>query len=236
MIFRLVFLLCTLASCMAWTSVPLRSLGSPSRTSRPAITQLFAALPEGFEEFGTTKIREAAKSCGLENQDDLTVEWKAGRIIVTVGGSVFVSAGSDEEGENDDAESAEDAGEDLEATTPQEPQPTGVDVTALARAINKALDDDGVGLAIAETHEIEVTTPGAPDELHGVMWEAYKGFDVICQQQDPKTKKVKQIDGRLVERNDEFTVINIKGRMKKMKNSTVLSVKLPKAKKEQGGR
>ena len=66
--------------------------------------------------------------------------------------------------------------------------------------------------------------------LRGVL----KGFDVICQQEDPKTKKVKQVEGRLVERNNEFTIINVKGRVKKMKNSTVLSVKLPKAKKEKG--
>ena len=112
---------------------------------------------------------------------------------------------------------------------------TGVDLTSLARAINEAFNDGGVGFAIAENHEIEVTTPGSPEELQGrVMFEAYKGFDVICQQEDTKTKKVKQIEGKLVERNQEFTVLNIKGRMKKMKNSTVLSVKLPKAKKEKG--
>ena len=111
----------------------------------------------------------------------------------------------------------------------------GVDVGELARAINAALDKDSVGFIIAEKHEIEVTTPGAPDELSGIMWQVYQGFDVICQHQDPKTKNIKTIEGRLHDRTEEFTVINIKGRMKKLKNIDVLSVKLPKAKKEKGG-
>ena len=111
----------------------------------------------------------------------------------------------------------------------------GVDVVELARAINAAFAEDSTGLWIAETHEIEVTTPGAPDELTGIMWKVYKGFPVICRHQDPKTKQQKTIEGRLHDRTDEFTVINIKGRMKKLKNMDVLSVKLPKAKKEKGG-
>mmetsp|Transcript_28812 Transcript_28812/g.54164 ORF Transcript_28812/g.54164 Transcript_28812/m.54164 type:complete len:130 (-) Transcript_28812:288-677(-) len=110
-----------------------------------------------------------------------------------------------------------------------------VDVTQLAKAINAALDDNEIGLLIAETHEIEVTTPGASNELVGdIMFQAYKGFEVQCQFQDPKKKTNKTIEGRLVERNDEFTVINIKGRMKKINNDMVVSVKLPKAKKEKG--
>ena len=119
----------------------------------------------------------------------------------------------------------------------QEEIPEGsVDVATIARAINVALDDDGVGLAIAEAHEIEVTTKGASDELTGIMWESYRGFDVICQYKDPKTDKIKTMEGRLVERNEEFTVININGRMKHLKNGNVVSCKLPKAKKEKGAR
>jgi hypothetical protein len=72
--------------------------------------------------------------------------------------------------------------------------PKGVDVVELARAINAALDNDSVGLIIAEKHEIEVTTPGAPDELSGIMWQVYQGFDVICQHQDPKTKNIKTLE------------------------------------------
>ena len=124
---------------------------------------------------------------------------------------------------------------DFEATPLVKSLGQGVDVTKLARAINAALDNGGdTGLAITEAFEIEVTTPGASDELSGIMFQSYRGFDVICLCMDPKTKKQKQIEGKLVERNSQFTVINIKGRMKNLKNQDVLSVKLPKAKKEKG--
>ena len=184
---------------------------------------LFAALPEGYQEYGEAVIRNVGASLGVDDEH-LTIDWKAGRIVVTVKGNMFVSNPFqlEEEGEEEEASPVTTTG-------------GGVDVAALAKAINGALDDNGVGLAIAEVHEIEVTTPGASDDLTGdVMFESYKGFDVICEQEDLKTKKIKKIEGKLVERNDEFTIINIKGRMKKMKNDTVLSVKLPKAKKEKG--
>ena len=187
-----------------------------AKTSR--FGSLLKALPEGYKEFGEHVIRRAGESVGVKNDEDMTVEWKSGKIIVTVKGSVYVS--------NPDVScDSDDEGQTVEP---------GVDVTKLAKAINSFLDDDGVGLAIAEAHEIEVTTPGASDELSGIMFESYKGFEVICQHQDPKSNKIKQIQGKLVERNKEFTIVNIKGRMKKMKNDTVLSVKLPKAKKEKG--
>jgi ribosome maturation factor RimP len=154
----------------------------------------------------------------------------------------------DDDVDEDDEESMDDSpmfdsllsvSEDDEEndTTNNESIPKGVDVVELARAINAALDQDStaVGRLIAERYEIEVTTPGAPDELSGIMWQVYQGFDVICQHQDPKTKNIKTIEGRLHERTEEFTVINIKGRMKKLKNIDVRSVKLPKAKKEKGG-
>ena len=119
-----------------------------------------------------------------------------------------------------------------------------IDVSALARAINTMLesggDPSGVGYQIAETHDIEVTTAGASDEVRGeVMFRAYRGFDVVVQHRDPKqsqSDKIKTVTGKLVERNNEFTVVNIKGRMKHIKNSHLVSVKLPKAKKEKGAR
>lgn len=115
-----------------------------------------------------------------------------------------------------------------------------IDMSVLARAVNAALDDSGmVGVQIAETHEIQVTTAGASDEVRGdIMFRAYRGFDVMVQFQDPKRgdNKIKTVQGRLVERNDEFTVINIQGRMKNFKNPNILSVRLPKAKKEKGAR
>ena len=141
--------------------------------------------------------------------------------MVTVHGDSYVSDHTDQVLDEDDG------------IVPQE---EGVDMTELARAINNALDDGGVGLAIAEAHEIEVTTPGAPNELSGIMFEAYKGFDVNCLFMDPKTKKSKTVSGRLHERTNDFTVINIKGKMKKIKNDNVVSVTLPAAKREKGAR
>jgi len=114
---------------------------------------------------------------------------------------------------------------------------SGVDVVSLARAINQAFDEEGegsVGYNIAVHHSVEVTTPGATDELSGVMFESYKGFDVVVEYQDTKTNKMKKIEGKLVERDDEFTRINEKGRMRKFPNELVDSVKLPKAKSERG--
>ena len=206
------------------------------------------ALPNNYQQYGEEIIRQAAyKSCGinLDDTETLQIEWKPGKIIVTVySDETYVSVDMDD-GDSGDGDDADD--ESLDASDNNDTQhldssqsSRGVDVTALARAINEALDDSdgeeggGVGLAIAEAHEIEVTTPGAPDELTGIMWESYRGFEVICQFMDPKTKKTKTIEGRLHERNDEFTVINIKGRMKKLKNDSVVSVKLPKAKREKG--
>ena len=208
-----VALFLTLQHSEAWLS------NNIAKSSRFASSTL-QVLPEGYQEFGEHIVRRAGESVGIQNDDDMTVEWKTGKIVVTVKGSVYVSNPDDSTDSDDEGQTAEPA--------------QGVDVTKLAKAINSYLDDDGIGLAIAEAHEIEVTTPGASDELSGVMFEAYRGFEVIAQQQDPKSNKIKQIQGKLVERNDEFTVVNIKGRMKKMKNETVLSVKLPKAKKEKG--
>ena len=113
----------------------------------------------------------------------------------------------------------------------------GIDLSLLARSINAALDDGRIGSQITERFEIEVTTPGASDELTTpIMFAAYRGFDVLVHHQDPKTKKMKTFEGRLVERTSEFVVLNVKGRMKHLKNSDILSVKLPKAKKEKGVR
>lgn len=217
-----------------------------------------AGLPDGYQEFGTQAIVKAGEQCGA-TQGQLQIDWKAGSIIVTVLGDSYVSATDDEDDnvESDDEEEQEfdeegdnevldddqaeqdkdlDDDEDMEETQSQEVLTRGVDVTQLAKAINLILDDGGMGLAIAEVHSIQVTTPGSSDELEGIMFTAYKGFDVIVQFMDSKSKKLKTVDGRLVERNEDFTVINIKGRMKNLKNDNVMSVKLPKAKKEKGGR
>jgi hypothetical protein len=105
---------------------------------------------------------------------------------------------------------------------------SGVDIAALARAINQAFQ----GSVLAELYEIEVTTPGASDELSGILWQAYRGFDVIATYTHPKTNQVQTLEGRLIERTADHTILNLKGRLKKLDNGTVQSVKLPPAKKE----
>jgi ribosome maturation factor RimP len=111
----------------------------------------------------------------------------------------------------------------------------GIDMVLLTRVIVAALDNDPVGAMIAARFGLQVTTPGASDLLSTpAMFRAYAGFEVIVSHQDAKTKGLKTIVGRLVERNDMFLVLNIKGRVKKLKVSDVVSVRLPKAKKEKG--
>ena len=204
---------------LAWLS----TLGiKRNATRRDSKVSPSFALTEGYQECGEKIIREAWETFDTQERENLTIEWKVGRIIVTVRGSVYVSSPD----ENEDSVPTE---ENIEKPA------SGVDITALARSINHALGEDEVGLEIAENYEIEVTTPGASDELYGIMFESYKGFDVICRYEDPKAKKgTKEIQGRLVERNDQVTIINMKGRMKKIKNDSVVFVKLPKAKKEKG--
>jgi hypothetical protein len=223
------------------------AFGRPTALARRG-GPLAAVLPEGYQQMGNALIVGAAEACGVQ-PEQLEIAWKAGTIHVAVHASnVFLSDPREEADDDEESVEADDEvntevaltdDNDVESTsTPDEPTSTGqgIDMTVLARAINAALDDDGVGLAIAEVHAIEVSTPGATDELSGIMFEAYKGFDVLVKHMDPKKKSVKTIEGRLVERNEEFTVLNLKGRFKKLKNTQVVSVKLPKAKREKGAR
>ena len=228
---------------------------SSSETFDPDIPQ---PLPNNYQEHGNQLIVQAGETCGA-TEDMLEIEWKSQKIIVTVhSDSVYVSNGDDnivdmeEEIEVDD-DFDDDFDDDMDLSE-LEPEPEedrigqkGVDVTELARAINNALEEDGSngGWSIAQRYEIEVTTPGTSDELVGdIMFEAYKGFDVICIFQDlkknkkkgQKETKEKEINGKLVERTEDYTKINIKGRMKSIPNGQIVSVKLPKAKKEKGVR
>eukprot|EP00548_Thalassiothrix_antarctica_P001461 CAMPEP_0194151992 /NCGR_PEP_ID=MMETSP0152-20130528/50465_1 /TAXON_ID=1049557 /ORGANISM="Thalassiothrix antarctica, Strain L6-D1" /LENGTH=217 /DNA_ID=CAMNT_0038856181 /DNA_START=57 /DNA_END=710 /DNA_ORIENTATION=- len=185
-------------------------------TIRPSIFSL-NVLPDNYEEEGNKIIFDAAEACGA-SQDQISVEWLSGKIIVTIDGNVFLA-----DGEDDDV-------------------PKGVvDVTTLAKSINAAFkgeesDDESVeasiGSRIAESFAIEVSTPGAPDEISGIMWEAYQGFDVIAEFLDVKKNETKIVEARLKERTEDTTIINIKGRMKEIKNEDIISVKLPKAMKE----
>jgi len=206
------------------------------------------AYPLGKDESvwkaeGERIIKEAAVEAGA-SEEQIDIQWKAGRIVVTVeGGFAYVKPKDD----GDDGLVDEDFGnrgaefeygEDELEEDGDDPEEGG-NVVTIARKINRAFAEeaeDSVGFPIAVHHSVEVTTPGASDELYGIMFESYKGFDVIVQMIDPKTKKNKVIEGKLIERTEDTTVINQKGRIRKLKNYNVMSVKLPKAKKEKGGR
>jgi ribosome maturation factor RimP len=258
------------------------SITSLSSSTSTTTALSMAALPDGYQEYGTFLIQQVAREQFSIPDDTLSIEWKPGRIVVTVRGDVFLSNdsmdgivenaieavdynileedmednfediddnfeendfameedGKEKEEDGKDEEEKEEYDEDVDDNHDDDTPiaaSTGVDVAQLARAINVALDDSGVGLQIATTHEIEVTTPGASNELSSrIMFQSYQGFEVLTEFQDLKTQKVKTVQGRLVERNNEFTIINIKGRIKKFNNDMVISVKLPKAKKEKG--
>lgn len=210
----------------------------PTRRS----TQLDSSPSESLQQEGNELIKEALLQKGCR-EDQFSIEWKADRIVVTVLASTFLNDedATDNDSPDDDAiDNVAPSDEDDEDFLQNDDKSAeGFNLVELSRAIQGALDmnDEGsIGWKIGMNYEFEVTTPGASNELSGIMFESYKGFDVMVDFVDPKKKKNKTIDGRLVERNDEFTIINIKGRMKKIKNDIVRSVKLPKAKKEKGAR
>lgn len=197
---------------------------------------------------GERIITEAAIKAGA-HPEQITIQWKPGRIIVTVAGDVKMNAKEDDEGvvveydgnidedeisafeEEFDIKSVEDDSIDIDGSP---------DIVSIARSINDALGKDGeesIGYSIAEHHEIEVTTPGNPEELQGIMFDSYRGFDVILEELDQKdSSKFKIVECKFVERTEEKTVVNVKGRLRKIKNELVKSIRLPKAKKEKGMR
>ena len=202
-----------------------------------------SSLPSDYQAVGTQIIRQACATAAEGAPLQVDVEWKAGHIVVTLRAeNLYLSSPVDDAEENDDEEDYNDddngESEDMLFLLEDEDETisaaNAVDVTTVARAINAALDSSAVGQAIAERYSIEVTTPGASDELQGDrMFRAYQGFDVICVYKDPKKQdKEKTIQGRLVERNEQHVVVNVKGRMSKLIRENVVSVKLPKAKKE----
>ena len=180
--------------------------------------------------------------------------------------------GDDDDAVDDDNENNKDEQQQPAEEPVDENARGAIDIALLARTINRMLDppkkygeDDNndedrdsdedednngiinIGLAIAEVHSIEVTTPGVSDDLmilirtNPQILNVYKGFVVLIQQIDKKTvkkakTKQKTIEGRLVSYDNEFTIININGRMKTIRNDTIISMKLPKAKKEKGSR
>ena len=157
-----------------------------------------------------------------------------------------------------------------DSTTTQQGDGTTIDLTLIARTINDLLAADGEdspSFRIAKLHEIEVTTPPFDNVLRGrVMFENYKGFDVIVEHYEEPKKKKKKVkpksqkndlggedndsdedkvveqpkltitEGKLIGRDyeKEVTMVNVKGRVVKIKNDMIESVSLPKPKREKG--
>lgn len=154
--------------------------------------------------------------------------------------------------EDDDLRADEDSSVDDDVLT------SGNLLTRIARAINEAFArdaPDGPGYSIAKIYDIEVTTPLFDGVLRGRrMFDSYRGFDIVVEHYEKEKKskkngsvevgmeeprKLKTSEGKLVARDNEAdgnTTINSKGRAVKIKNNDVLSVRLPKAKREKGVR
>lgn len=154
--------------------------------------------------------------------------------------------------EDDDLRADEDSSVDDEVST------SGNLLTRIARAINEAFArdaPDGPGYSIAKIYDIEVTTPPFDGVLRGRrMFDSYRGFDVVVEHYEKEKKskkngsvevgkeeprKLKTSEGKLVARDNEAdgnTTINFKGRAVKIKNEDIVTVRLPKAKREKGVR
>lgn len=247
-------------SCDAWISSPLATKALNRQSFLPlneSVEPISTALPRDenvWKSEGERIIKSAAMECGTK-EEDIDIQWKSGRIEIKISGDTYIQAKEDDEDEDDvgivydgdiDEEAIKEFNEEFgepgegDAEEEEDARPTfGSDIVSIGRAINYALGEGGegsVGYNIAVHHEIEVSTPGASDELQGIMFESYKGFDVIVSLMDPKKKKAKNVEGKLIQRTDKLTIVNVKGRQRKMKNELVLSVKLPKAKREKGVR
>lgn len=241
-----------LRSCDAWIPSLPTSRNDFSLYSLSDENIVSTALPKDesiWKAEGERVILEAATTCGA-NEKDVDIQWKPGRIIVTISGDTFIEAKSKEDDEDAEIEYDDEIDQNaleefdsefnaVEGDDDKKEEPEfGNDIVSIARKINYLLGEEGEGSVaynIAVHHEIEVTTPGASDELEGIMFEAYRGFDVIVEALDPKKEgKVQVIEGKLVDRDEKKTTVNVKGRMRKIKNDLILTVKLPKAKREKG--
>lgn len=195
-----------------------------------------------WQEEGEDLIRVAATNAGAD-PSLLEVNWSVGRVEVIVGGDAFVETDDEDDDDDYEVQEGDDEIEMSESSETEESEKSnrrkGPDIVSIARAINAALDGEegSVGWNVATFHEVDVTTPGVKDELVGLDQEllnVYRGFDVIVEAFDKKNGKNIVYEGKLVERDEDVTRINLKGRVKKLKNELVSSIKLPKAKKEKG--
>ena len=228
--------------------------------------------PSDMKSLGEKIIVQAALQSGA-TESMIDIQWFPDRIVVTVdvnkddGEGVILMGDSLDDDDLDEIEWEEEDGilyeeddnlefddEDDEGSISDS---DAVDLTLIARTINELLSQDGedsLAYEIAKLHEIEVTTPEFDNVLRGkVMFESYKGFEVMVEHwEEPKKKKkpkaqkevpptetvlepkLKVTEGKLVGREEDVTLINVKGRVVKIKNDKIEAVRLPKAKREKG--
>ena len=225
--------------------------------------------PSDMKSLGEKIIVQAALQSGA-TESMIDIQWFPDRIVVNVNkdgeGVILMGDSLDDDLDEIDWEEEDDDGYDEDDFFEEEfddeddegsiSDSDAVDLTLIARTINELLSQDGedsLAYEIAKLHEIEVTTPEFDNVLRGkVMFESYKGFDVMVEHwEEPKKKKkpkaqkeeppttvlepkLKVTEGKLVGREEDVTLINVKGRVVKIKNDKIEAVRLPKAKREKG--
>ena len=100
-------------------------------------------------------------------------------------------------------------------------------ISTIAKAILDGLEQVEDDLEILSRHEVILTTPGETDMLDTQReFDAYRGFDVIVETQDPWASN-RVLRGKLLERNSMDLIINKKGRMVTIPLNFVKAVRLP---------
>jgi hypothetical protein len=185
--------------------------------------------------FSTEKIIKQAAAAAGASPEQIDIQIKGQRIIVTVKGKATLAADYDvhdqyllEFSEEEKVVQNETNENPFENTSLEAEE---IDIYSVTRSINEALRDSGeLGEYISNNFEIEVTTPGVSDVLPEGFINSYKGFDILVDTCDKLTGKKQTIQGILVERSEEMTILNIKGRTRKLKNTEIESTRLPKPK------
>jgi ribosome maturation factor RimP len=105
-------------------------------------------------------------------------------------------------------------------------------ISTIAKAILDGLEQFEDDLQILSRHEVILTTPGDTDILESQReFDAYRGFDVIVETQDPWDSN-RILRGKLLERNSMDLIINKKGRMVTIPLNFVKAVRLPPSKRD----
>lgn len=214
---------------------------SQSRASHRASPRLTFSNSEQADyllswNLSTEKIIKQAVAAAGVSPDLVDIQIKGQRIIVTVKAKAIISADFDVQ----DQYLLEFSEQEIVAQNETNKQPfenanlstEQIDIYSVSRSINDVIRDSGdLGEYISNNFEIEVTTPGVSDVLPEGFINSYKGFDVLVDTCDRLTGKKQTIQGILVERSEEVTILNMKGKTRKLKNDEIECTRLPKPKR-----